>query len=251
MITQKTPSGIGYLEHYNGPDKPLKIYLHGDGESGNGESDLQKIMRVAFCSKFFNANKDRFNFLIPQYPAGVHGWGKLGVEFWNFAGSNYKYDGREYISGHSAGGKGVMYLLSTLNSAGQKLPTAAAVVAGEADYKATLPLVGKIPVKLFVGDRDTTITTQDKRTILQKMQSLQTWLKTPAADYREYPGVGHGSDSKAYDAAEGLADWFLSKGTAVVPPEIRVDIPGTKFYLRDGKIVFEFENGVKKELTPD
>lgn len=245
-----SPDGVPYYESYLGPSYPTLIYLHGNGQSGDGTiNTLTKIKQVAFYTKLYQSNKTRFNIFMPQYKSSSNGWGDLGIRFVDFILENYTYDGRYYLTGHSSGGKGSMHVTSYMFANNKKLPTGVAVVAGEADYKATLPLAGKVKVKLLVGDRDNTITTQDKKTIFEKMTSIRNWLygdKYEGDLWRKYPGVGHGSDTYAYDTNEGLAAWFLSLG---VPKEPAPPTPPVKrdslisLYMVGDSLYYHFQSG--------
>lgn len=258
LISKYSPENVPYYESYLGPSFPHKIYLHGDGQSGDGTTNtLSKIQQVAFFKKFYQQHKDKFNIFMPQYKSTSHGWGELGNRFVDFVLAKYPYDGRYYLSGHSSGGRGVMYTTNYMDYFKKNLPTACAVIAGESDYKGTITLIGKVPIKLFVGDPDNTKTDASGKTVYQKMVSTKTWLygeKYEGPMWKVYPGVGHGSDNNAYDASEGLAEWFLSQGKPVEPPinpVTKIPLKNAYFILPDKKLEVELENGEVLRFTPD
>lgn len=253
QIPKYSDNGTPYLEHYIGENYPLVIYLHGSGQSGNGTiATLDKLKTVPFFTKFFNENKTKFNILAPQYPSTQSGFGELGNKFFDFVRAKYKYDGRDYLTGHSAGGKGTMSICAYLYFGNKPLPTAVAVIAGESDYKATWPMAGKLVARLYVGDKDNTITSSDGKTIYQKMQSMKNWLygdKYAGENWKVFPGVGHGSDNNAYSSSEKLADWFLSNGKpkdpVPEPPVNPVDsILGGGGFLRNDTLFIIFKSGL-------
>src|SRR5688572_19707086 len=79
QIPKYSSYGLPYLESYIGEDKPIVIFLHGSGQSGNGTlSTLDKIKQVAFYTKFYQENKTKFNIFMPQYLSSTSGWGEVG-----------------------------------------------------------------------------------------------------------------------------------------------------------------------------
>lgn len=252
QVAKVTTDGnkIPYYESYIGDDKPILIYLHGDGQSGNGTTDyLSKIRSVSFYTKFYQAHKDKFNIFMPQYPSTQHGWNdkSIGINFFRFVMNNYKSDGRVYLTGHSSGGRGTNTIAHMALKEGLTV-TAIAVVAGAGErYDDTRSFSAKIPQYIFVGSSDGTVNG------LSQNKQLYNWYKQGGGspEYLEYAGIGHGSDALAY-AGDALAKWFLSKGTPTVPEKSGEDIPVKKIYFSESKnrLIIEFENGKVFEYPP-
>lgn len=248
LESKMTPAGTGYLMDFAGNDRAPLIYLHGDGESGNGTTDLNKIKNVAFFKKLYAQYQGKFNFFAPQYPSTSHGWATRGTDFIEFVLANYIQEDEYFLTGHSAGAGGVMFALNYFNAFNldnptlpkKRMPRACSVVAGGSDYKPTIRLNGNYDctqIRLSVGSKDSIVTSQDKKTIYQKMQSIYTWLnKAPV--WIEYPGIGHGSDQYAYDKADGLAEWFLSKVARTPVPEPEPE-PGPVIVTLSGPVTVE------------
>ena len=241
LLSKITPEGTGYMVDYAGADKANVIFFHGFGERGNGTTDLNKIKAVYFFKDFYQKNIGKYNFYFPQYPSTASGWGMRACLFYDRILSDYSFNGNILITGHSAGGTGVMAVLYYLNDNGKPMPTAAHVVAGEGDYKAVMRMAANCPpLRLSVGDRDNSITTQDGKTIYQKMQSLYTWLaKKP--DWKVYAGVGHGSDVIAYSIADDLAGWFKQYCTSTAPPPLST--VETLYRDADSTLIFKTSSG--------
>lgn len=251
QVAKMTTDGnkIPYYESYIGSDKPILIYLHGDGQSSNGTIEgLSKIKYVSFYTKFFQAHKDKFNIFMPQYPSTQHGWNdkNIGINFFRFVMNNYRSDGRVYLTGHSSGGRGTNTIAHQALKEGLTV-TAIAVVAGAGEYyESTRLYSAKIPQYIFVGSNDGTVNG------LKQNQQLYNWYRQGGGnpDYLEYAGVGHGSDGLAY-AGDALAKWFLSKGTPVTPTNPVLKDPVKSSYFMEGFLFVELESGKVLKFKPD
>lgn len=245
LISKLSPQRTPFYESYIGPDKPILIYWHGDGQSGDRTTNtLSKIKSVAFFTKFYVAHKDKFNIFMPQYPATQHGWNNnVGIDFFKFVAENYKYDGRVYFTGHSSGGRGTNTIAHQAIKLGYNI-TAIAVVAGAGEvYSDTRTYTAKIPQYIFVGSNDGTVNG------ISQNKQLYKWYKDGGGspEYLEYAGVGHGSDQLAY-AGDNLAKWFLSKGTPTIP--VLKDNLKSSFFS-EGFLYVELESGKVLRFKPD
>lgn len=206
---------------------PVILVLHGGGTYGNDglkqtEGALAKAIRL---------NPERFPAIVvfPQAKAdGTPGWqqegGKAALAALDKSIKEFRGDARRvYLTGGSAGGNGSWFLLSHY----PERFAAAIVICGfifkfkgvqsKVDYSALAPpdapdayayiakRVAKIPVWIFHGDADTTVSVEESR----KMFAA---LKAEGADvkYTEFPGVAHNSWDPAYSNAE-LFEWLLKQ----------------------------------------
>lgn len=236
----KTSSGISYYKFGSGPD--VIVYFDGYSSSPNP-------LGSAFYKSFLPSIQSKVTCYLP-IPLASSGWEKpwngtwIGTDFLNFVADQHA-TGRIFVTGFSAGGdSGYIY--------GAKRVTAFASVAGSDlnNYNGMMNWRDNgIPVWAFIG---TTDTSENSRANCEK-----TWINwfDPVGDLKlTYVTGGHGSvPGYAYNPANGLWAWFDSIGKQPEPPDNSgIDKPGLKFYLRkDGKIVFEFEGAILKELTPD
>ena len=245
MELLKTNDGVSYQASYVSESLPVLIYRHGY------KSDP---MQSAFYKVLYPYIKNKFNIFMPYTPGS--GWEypvtgsrtPIGKYFAEWVMKNYKSDGRLFITGHSAGGDWD----DVANTEGV---TAFAPVAGSANSDTNIKRMAdrKIPVNAWHGRDDrATPNTYDAgyKTAITRFKNAfrgdLVWNEFANIDHGEIPGI-------AYKPENGLAEWFLSKGTPTVPEKSGEDIPVKNIYFSESlkKIVFELENGERKELTPD
>lgn len=239
-----TPSGIKYHKFGTGPD--VVVYM-------DGYSSYPNPLGSAFYKQFYPYIKDKATVYM-AIPFPSTGWEKpwngklLGTDFLNFVVHEHP-TARIFVTGFSAGGdSGYIY--------GAERVTAFAAVAGSDlnNYNGMMNWRTKgIPVWAFIGTNDTS---ENSRANCEKTWVVWYYGSDHLGKLKDgtptYVTGGHSSvPAYAYNPANGLWEWFNSIGKP--PDNSGIDKHGLKFYLRhtDGKIVFEFEGGVLKEVTPD
>ena len=201
-----TPPGYGGGEKY-----PLMIFLHGIGENGNGDSELDKVPNNGIPGLIKNNNWDTtrpFVVLSPQHPGGGCPGSAEVHDFIDFAVNNYDINpGRVYLTGLSCGAIGAWgYLGDYLD---QQI-VAMVPIAGDgkgAFNKAKCEL-GKTPIWAFHGDKDGTVLPSGTT---EPVTALQMCDPKPDVEMVIYPGVGHDSWSMTYNLSAGhdIYTWFL------------------------------------------
>ena len=210
----------GYWEylppHYgNGALYPLLIFRHGSGESGNGTTDLQKVL-VHGPPKLIEADQwpeaRSFVVLSVQHPAGSCSTPQESDDFIKFALDSYDVDPkRVYITGLSCGAiAGWNYLGDHTDEA----VAAAVLICGDgrpAFTKAGCNL-GKVPIWAFHGEADPTV---DPKGSIDTVASLKACTNPAAVDVKltTYPGVPHDSWTMTYDLSNPANDiyaWLMT-----------------------------------------
>lgn len=146
---------IGFYEslprgYYNDPSKewPLLVFLHGVGESGNGTTQLSRVIRhgpgkhIDTGSQLeyeVDGETESFVVIIPQALGGTSNWHPFQVnDVIEYAKSNYNIDtDRIYLTGLSMGGYGVIsyaaFSPDYTNSYSNKIAALAATDGGWGD----------------------------------------------------------------------------------------------------------------------
>lgn len=203
---------------------PVILALHGGGEYGS-DGLKQTVGGLAIAIRL---NPERFPAIVvfPQAKAdNTPGWqqegGKAALAMLDKSIKEFRGDARRvYLTGYSAGGNGSWFLLSNYperfaaavvvcawivkrkgGTSGVDYPALAPVDAPDA-YAYIAKRVVKIPIWIFHGDADKTISVEESR----KMFAA---LKVIGADvqYTEFPGVDHNSWIPAYARAD-LFEWL-------------------------------------------
>ena len=199
---------------------PLVLFFHGVGENGADNNAQLKNGVMAFASK---ANREKFPCFVacPQCPQGVKwvdtDWGLpkhtqpkeptwplvTAMELLASLEKELPIDTtRIYISGVSLGGFGTWDAITRWP---EKFSAAVPVCGGADETKA--PMVAKLPIWTFHGDKDGVVKTIRSRNMVKAIQDAGGSPK-----YTEFPGVGHDSWNKAY-IEPGLMEWlFAQKG---------------------------------------
>ncbi|MDC0672008.1 hypothetical protein POL58_29955 [Nannocystis sp. ncelm1] len=203
-----TPPGYGGGEKY-----PLMVFLHGIGENGNGDSELDKVPAGGPPKLQKNDQWDTslpFVVLSPQHPGGgCPGSGEVH-SFIEFAMTHYDINpARVYLTGLSCGAIGSWgYLGDFLD----EQIAAMVPIAGDgqgAFNKAQCEL-GRVPIWAFHGDNDGTVNVNGT---IDPITKLQMCDPKPDAEMVIYPGVGHDSWSMTYDLSAGhdIYTWMLER----------------------------------------
>jgi len=126
---------------------------------------------------------------------------------------------RVYLTGYSAGGNGTWYLAShhperfaavvpVCGFVGEFRGRVSAVlyppVVPDSDpYAGVARLVAKLPIWIFHGDADPTVSVNESRRMFGALQAVGS-----SVQYTELPGVDHNAWDPAYDRAD-LFDWMF------------------------------------------
>ncbi|MGE0789951.1 MAG: hypothetical protein AB7S26_30030 [Sandaracinaceae bacterium] len=215
-----TAAGNGFYEYLpplygDGTLRPLLVFWHGIGENGNGDSELNRVLRNGPPRIIDRDNwpADRpFVVLSPQHAGGgCPGAGEIH-SFIDFAMSEYDVDpSRIYLTGLSCGAIGSWGYL------GQYLDeqvTAAVLIAGDGRgaWNAQMCELGRVAIWGFHGDADGTVSPQGT---IVPTTNLMGCPSPPRRDLQVtiYPGVGHDSWSRTYDLSAGhdIYAWLLTQ----------------------------------------
>lgn len=206
-------------KNYNPAQKyPLIFFMHGAGERGTDNKNQLKhggklLSDDATQSKypcFVVAPQVPNNKLWvdvpwsgdahvqPEKPSDTM---RLSLELLAALQKEFSIDNkRTYAMGVSMGGFGVWDVIMRHP---QMFAAAIPICGGADDSKA--PLIAKIPIWTFHGDKDTVVKTMRSRNIVAALKQAGGNPK-----YTEYPGVGHASWSNAF-ADPGLLPWLFSQ----------------------------------------
>lgn len=207
---------------------PVILALHGGGSYGRDglkqtEGGLSRAIRL---------NPDRFPAIvvIPQAKAdGTPGWqqegGKAALAALDKSIKEFRGDvQRVYLTGYSAGGNGSWFLLSRYperfaaaviicafvakrqgGTSGVVYPSLAPSDAPDA-YAYIAKRVATVPIWIFHGDADTTVSIEESRKMAAALKSVGANFQ-----YTELPGIDHnGATNTAYARAD-LIEWTLKQ----------------------------------------
>lgn len=244
-------AGLGYYEYLpdgygSGARYPLIIFFHGQGERGNGNSELSRVLKHG-PPKLINNGADFPAIVIsPQLPSSQYAWkAEISTPFVDYILNHYAVDrARVYITGLSLGGGGAWIY----TKAHPELVAAVVPICGTESSTGYGVLAG-MPLWAFHSEGDGTVT-YDKTTSklkvitgfdpeLNRPQDNQQpgytagfdgakWLwrlgqaEPPAGQnpiLTTYEGTAHDSWTRAYDN-QALWDWLF-----------RQRRPGTRAYL--------------------
>jgi predicted peptidase len=222
----KLPYRILYPEKYDSLKAyPFVLFLHGRGERGNDNLSQLKHGSDLF---FKNKNRKRFPAIIvfPQCPEDSY-WASADIDrsvkpfniiFDNHRESNWplsasvelvrkfinsgKADSeRIYIMGMSMGGMGTLEALAKK----PELFTAAVPICGGGDTSFTGMYAGKVPLWLFHGDNDSSVSVLHSRNIVTAVKRSRESVK-----YTEYKKTGHNCWEKVWDEKK-LLPWLFNQ----------------------------------------
>jgi predicted peptidase len=216
---------LGYIEYLppgygDGEARPLLLFLHGAGESGDGsEASLDAMFKLGIPKLIETKEwpEERpFVVLMPQYGADAANDCQLADEidaFLSFAIDTYDVDEeRVYLTGISCGAIGAWDYLAVY---GGDVVAAAVLIAGHAEdafAKAGCAL-GDVPIWVFHGEADTIVPVHF---VEDRVAELQTCDPPPQElQLTVYPGVDHNSWSRTYNLSAGhdVYAWLLEHTT--------------------------------------
>jgi predicted peptidase len=206
---------------------PVILALHGGGEYGSdglrtAQGELARAIRQ---------HPERFPAVVifPQAKAdGKPGWqqqgGEAALAAVDRAIAEFHGDPvRVYLTGYSAGGNGAWSLAYrypqrfaavvvicgfvtdfTGKTSGVKYPAIAPATDGD-PYAAVARRVGGLPIWLFHGDADKSVSVEESRHMAAALKAMGAEVR-----YTELPGVDHNSWDAAYNDA-AMAAWLFAQ----------------------------------------
>lgn len=212
---------LGYVEYLppgygDGEARPLLVFLHGAGESGDGsEGSLDPVFKLGIPKLIRNDEwpEDRpFVVLMPQYTVDASNDCQLADEidaFLSFAMDAYEVDeDRVYLTGISCGAIGAWDYIAVN---GDDVVAAAVLIAGHAEDAFTKAgcALGEVPIWVFHGAADSIVPIHF---VEERVETLQACNPPPEElKLTVYPGVDHNSWSRTYNLSEGhdVYAWLL------------------------------------------
>lgn len=183
---------------------PLLIFLHGYGERGNSQTDhatLNKILVHGPCKMINNGTwKPSMDMFVASPQCHGDWWNRdLIKQFIEFLmESNDQIDqSRIYLTGLSMGGYATFDLLSVFGTDAHVAAAVPICGSGVMSEFGTANLA-KIPLWVFHGDADKTVSTDFSKAIVPAINALNPKVK---AKLTIYPGVGHDSWTRTYDGS--------------------------------------------------
>ncbi|NUP11451.1 MAG: hypothetical protein HOW73_35850 [Polyangiaceae bacterium] len=213
---------LGYVEYLppgygDGALRPLLLFHHGIGESGNGsEAELPAVMNTGLPALLKNdqwAEEQPFIILSSQHDAppftSCHSVEEI-ESFITFAMANYDVDPkRVYITGLSCGAIGSWNYLGAHTN---EVVAAAVLIAGDGNgaFNQAGCELGLVPIWAFHGSADTTVNPNGST---QPIKALTGCTDPEAVEAKVtiYPDVGHNSWDMTYNGSAGhdIYSWML------------------------------------------
>ena len=191
---------IAFVPDNIGSHPSLLIQLHGAGERGNGEDDLEKVLVHGFSKIANDENLGNCILVMPQCPLDTFWVAKIESmkKFIDQMIEKFSADAeRIYLCGLSMGGFGTWY---TAMAYPDLFAAIAPCCGGGMPWNAG---VLKMPIWAFHGLDDPTVSPRYTIEMVEKLKD-----KNPNLKYNLYEGVGHASWNKAF--TEETLSWLLS-----------------------------------------
>ena len=190
---------------YSGEPKnekvPLVVQLHGAGERGFGEDDLEKVDIHGFSDYLKNAEHNCI-VIMPQCPADTFWAARVEsiIKFIEHLIQEFNVDeDRVYLTGLSMGGFGTWY---TAMEFPQMFAAIAPVCGGGMPWNAGML---SMPVWAFHGDKDDLVLPSNS---IDMINALRAQGRGDDVKFNLLEGVGHNAWDYAYN--KELFDWLLS-----------------------------------------
>lgn len=195
-------------------DYPLLIFVHGLGENGNGDGELDRVLSNGpprLIDRDEWDSKRPFVVLSPQHSGGGCTTPGEIAAFIAFALANYSIDSRRvYLTGLSCGAIGSWNYAGNFTN-----DTVAAMVPiagnGNGAFNNAGCELANLPIWAFHGDADSTVPPGGTTGPISNLRNCDS---PPPFDVRQtiYPGVGHNSWRRTYDLSAGhdIYAWMLS-----------------------------------------
>ena len=191
---------IAYIPETYSASPALLLQLHGAGERGNGNGDLDKVLVHGFANIVNDENLNDCILVMPQCPLNSFWTAKIESlrSFIDQLIAAYSIDlSRIYLCGLSMGGYGTWH---TAMAYPKLFAAIAPCCGGGMAWNAE---VLKMPIWTFHGKEDTVVSPTQTIEMVEKLKH-----RNPHFQYDLYEGVGHNSWEKAF--SEELLSWLLS-----------------------------------------
>ncbi|MFY0566938.1 hypothetical protein ACN28E_24295 [Archangium lansingense] len=216
---------------------PLLIFLHGNGERGNGTTELPKVLETGLPEKInaghqleftVNGVSDSFVVLIPQTGTGSSGWHPYQVErLLDIGLASYRIDPkRVYVTGLSLGGFGTTAFVEFSLANAQRIAAIAPSDGAHYGHDVWTPDLGSVltntcyiaqagvKVWLFYGETDGGWGWTASQ-FVDRLNACSP-APVPAPVVTVYPGVGHAAWYRAYMTdhtwhTPNLYEWLLAQ----------------------------------------
>ncbi len=199
----------GYLKalpaDYNENDEqyPLVVFLHGIGECGDGDSELDLVASHGYAMHAAQGVEYPFILISPQLPKGKVWWAHIESLnlFLDHLIETLRVDAKRiYLTGLSLGGMGTwMWGATNPERFAALLP-----VCGEGLMWAGRQLL-KTPVWAFHGDHDQTVDCSGSERMVNSINAMGGHARLTL-----YPDVGHNCWVYAYDDPT-VINWMLEQ----------------------------------------
>ena len=229
-----TNAGQGYYEYLpqgyecGAQDYPLIVFIHGLGENGNGDSELDRVNNTGIPALIEQNSWDEERPFVVLSPQHAGGGCTSSSEIFNFiehAKTTYRINPRRiYLTGLSCGAIG------SWNYLGQHTNSQIAAVVpiagnGNGGFNNAGCELNKVPIWAFHGDNDGTVDVTGTTMPINNLLNCSNPAPTDTSMVI-YPGVGHDSWTRTYNLSAGhdIYQWFLSKvnDQVVVPNDFEV-----------------------------
>ncbi len=227
-----TDANQGYYEYLppgyelNDQEYPLLLFIHGLGENGDGDSQLDRVLANGPPRLINNDSWDEtlpFVVLSPQRSGSGCTSSNQIRDFINYALANYDINPtRVYLTGLSCGAIGSWNYLA--NNTNTQIAAMVPIAGnGNGAFNNAGCDLGVVPIWAFHGDNDGTVgvggTTGPINNILACQQPQPADVSMVI-----YPGVGHNSWRRTYDLSDGhdIYHWLLNfrnKNALTVPQQ--------------------------------
>ncbi|MBQ9859733.1 MAG: dienelactone hydrolase family protein [Clostridia bacterium] len=192
---------VAYLPDTLSDHPALLIQLHGAGERGHGEEQLERVLVHGFSHVVNDDNLADCILVMPQCPADSFWAAKVESlhAFIERMADTFSADReRIYLCGLSMGGFGTWY---TAMAYPHLFAAIAPCCGGGMAWNAG---VLQMPIWAFHGKEDTTVSPNQTLEMIGALEG-----KNPHLRYTLYDGVGHNSWEKAF--SEELLRWLLEQ----------------------------------------
>ena len=191
---------IAYIPDNISEHPALLIQLHGAGERGNGDAELEKVLVHGFCNIATDDNLRDCILVMPQCPTGTFWVAKIESikAFIDRIALAFSIDlHRIYLCGLSMGGFGTWY---TAMAYPQLFAAIAPCCGGGMAWNAK---VLTMPIWTFHGLEDKVVSPNQTIEMIEALKNTNPQFK-----YNLYEGVAHNSWNRAF--TEETLRWLLS-----------------------------------------